>query len=270
MTEPLLIYGRTTCEDTAVTRSRLRALGVPYREMDIDVDPAARDQLLEVGGGRLSTPTLVFGNGTPIAVEPSLRELDGLLSAAGYAVQPPAADVYRGSRAAVPIPARSLPRADRGGDFSLESESGLRQAAIFFAHDSTCLACYGYAKGLASQRRALAEEGAIPIVVVEDERAAASSWLREIPGDVAILADAAGAWKSAVVGTLDEPSDQTALIVVDRFLAPRVGSFASEAGGLITPEEATGWLRFLAIECPECGGEIPWFDRDQATGAASI
>jgi mycoredoxin len=263
--EPLVIYGQTTCEDTAVTRSRLNALGVPYREIDIDLDPDARDQLLELGGGRLSTPMLVFGDRTLIAVEPSPRELDELLSAAGYVVEPPAAVAYHGSVASRRLPLRTLPQV-AGGDFSLESISGRLQAAIFFAHGSTCLACYGYAKRLARQREALAEERAIPIVVVGSELAAASSWLHEIRGDIVILADAANAWKSAVIGALDEASGQTAMIVVDRFAAPRAGSFASEAGGLIAPAEATDWLRFLALECPGCEGELPWFDTDQASG----
>lgn len=97
------------------------------------------------------------------------------------------------------------------------------------------------------------------------ELAAASSWLHEITGAIVILADAANAWKSAVIGALDEAPGQAALIVVDRFAAPRAGSFASEAGGLISPAEATDWLRFLELECPECGGEI-WSDSDQAIG----
>ncbi len=263
--EPLVIYGRTTCEDTAVTRSRLDALGVPYREMDIDLDPAARDRLIELAGGGLSTPTLVFGDRTLIAVEPGLRQLDELLTAAGYAVQAPAPVVYHGSRASVPVPLRTLPRVT-GGDFSLELTRGRLQAAIFFAHGSTCLACSGYARQLAGQREALAEAAAIPIVVVADEPTAAPSWLREIGGEVVVLADAAGTWRSAIARTLAEPSDRPALIVVDRFAAARVGSFAAEAGGLITPAEATDWLRFLALECPECGAEIPWFEGDELTG----
>jgi hypothetical protein len=85
-----------------------------------------------------------------------------------------------------------------------------------------------------------------------------------------ILADAANAWKSAVVGVLDEAPGQAALILVDRFAALRAGSFASEGGGLIAPAEATDWLRFLALECPGCGRELPWFDGDQASGWSAI
>ena len=261
---PLLMYGSATCEDTAVTRSRLRALGIPYREIDVDLDPAARHELSELGGGQPSTPTLVFGDRALIAVEPSLQELDDLLSAAGYAVESPVAVEYHGSRASLPIPFGSLPEVS-GGRFSLESIGGRLQAVIFFAHGAMCLACYGYAKRLASQRAALTDAGAIQIIVVGSEPEAASSWRHEIAEDVVILADVAGTWKSAVTGRLDEPPGQAALLIVDRFAAPRAGSFAPEAGGLIAPAEATGWLRFLALECPECGGEIPWFDGEAAT-----
>lgn len=256
------MYGATTCEDTAVTRSRLRAIGIPYREIDVDLDPDARDRMAVLGGGLSSTPTLVFGDRALIAVEPSLHELEGLLSAAGYAVDPPAAVTYHGSRAALPVPLRSLPDVT-GGCFSLESIRGRSQAAIFFAHGATCLACYGYAKQLARQREALAEADAIPIVVVGSEPAAASSWRHEIVDDVAILADATNAWKSAVTGALKEPPGSAALVIVDRFAAPRAGSFAVEAGGLISPAEAADWLRFLALECPECAGEIPWPEAEE-------
>ena len=261
--DALLMYGAATCEDTAVTRSRLRALGVPFREIDVDLDPAARDRLSELERGRPRTPTLVFGDRALIAVEPSLQELDDLLTAAGYPVNSPVAAEYQGSRASFPIPLWILPSVG-GNSFSLESIKGRLQAVILFAHDASCLACYGYAKRLAKQREALAEVGAIPIIVVRSEPEAASYWRHEIGEDVTILADEAGAWKSAVAGALDEPPGFAALIIVDRFAAPRAGSFAPEAGGLIAPAEATGWLRFLALECPECGGEIPWFDSEAA------
>jgi glutaredoxin/peroxiredoxin len=263
--DALLMYGAATCEDTAVTRSRLRALGVPFREIDVDLDPAARDRLSEFERGRPRTPTLVFGDRALIAVEPSLQELDDLVAAAGYPVNPPVATEYHGSRASIPLPLWILPSVG-GNSFSLESIKGRHPAAIFFAHDAACLACYGYAKRLAKQCEALAEAEAVPIVVVRSEPEAAAHWRQEITEDVTILADAAGAWKSAVAGALDEPPGFAALIVVDRFGAPRAGSFALEAGGLIAPAEIAAWLRFLAPECPECGGEIPWFDGEVATG----
>jgi glutaredoxin len=262
--DPLLMYGAATCEDTAVTRSRLRALGVPFREIDVDLDPEARNRLSKLECGRPRTPTLVFGDRALIAVEPRHQELDDLLVAAGYPVKPPVAVEYHGSRASSPLPLWILPSVG-GNSVSLESIKGRQQAVIFFAHDATCLACYGYAKRLAKQCEALAEAEAIPIVVVRSEPEDAAHWRREIADDVMILADAAGAWKAAVAVALDQPPGLAALVVVDRFAAPRAGSFAAEAGGLISPADATDWLRFLVLECPECGGEIPWFDGKAAT-----
>jgi hypothetical protein len=79
-------------------------LRIPYREVDVDLDSWARDQLSKLVRGRVSTPTLVFGDRALIAVEPSPRELDELLSAAGYTVEPPATVVYHGSLASLRVP----------------------------------------------------------------------------------------------------------------------------------------------------------------------
>lgn len=48
------------------------------------------------------------------------------------------------------------------------------------------------------------------------------------------------------------------LVLLDRFGAPRVVSAAGDAGGLIGSSDVAGWLRFLALECPSCAGEVDW------------
>lgn len=47
----IVMYGSTTCEDTAITRSRLDALRVPNVEHLVDRDPAAREALGALTGG---------------------------------------------------------------------------------------------------------------------------------------------------------------------------------------------------------------------------
>ena len=49
-----------------------------------------------------------------------------------------------------------------------------------------------------------------------------------------------------------------ALLVMDRWHAPRAGLVAAESGGLIDPSEAVRWLEFAALECPECAREVAW------------
>ena len=114
------------------------------------------------------------------------------------------------------------------------------------------------ARQLAAQLNALAELEAVPVIVVEGTTGTVSEWRDGIADDVPILADADGSWKRAVAARVGADAGDALLLVLDRFAAPRAGSIAAEAGGLIDPSEATDWLRLLALECPECGGEIPW------------
>ena len=56
-----MLYGRPTCEDTAITRERLRFLGVSFRELDIEQDTAAAQFVESVNGGHRVTPTIARG-----------------------------------------------------------------------------------------------------------------------------------------------------------------------------------------------------------------
>lgn len=82
MSLSLTVYGSTDCDDTEHTRERLRACGVPFREVNIDHDPEAERFVLFINGGYRSTPTLVLGEGKRklILTEPSDQELDATLS----------------------------------------------------------------------------------------------------------------------------------------------------------------------------------------------
>jgi hypothetical protein len=75
---------------------------------------------------------------------------------------------------------------------------------------------------------------------------------------VRIVADAGGDWWRSVSVWIEAPEDGVGLLMLDRFGAPRAASFAPEAGGLANPAEAAEWFGFLALECPECAGELPW------------
>ncbi|MEW6086671.1 MAG: glutaredoxin family protein [Chloroflexota bacterium] len=83
---PLTLYGATDCDDTERTRDRLRELGIPFREVNIDHDPEAERFVIFINRGYRSTPTLVFGEGKfkIIVTEPTDQELDQVLIRAGH------------------------------------------------------------------------------------------------------------------------------------------------------------------------------------------
>jgi len=84
----LTLYGATDCDDTERTRSHLRALGIPFHEVNIDHDPAAEQFVTFINRGNRSTPTLVLGDGKTkmIVTEPTDDELDQMLTQAGYSL----------------------------------------------------------------------------------------------------------------------------------------------------------------------------------------
>jgi mycoredoxin len=89
---PLTIFGATDCDDTARTRARLQALGISFKEVNIDHDPEAERFVLFINGGYRSTPTLVFGEGKfkLLVTEPEDEEIEQALSRAGYSIPPKA------------------------------------------------------------------------------------------------------------------------------------------------------------------------------------
>ncbi len=270
----ITVLGATTCEDTALVRSRLRGLRVPFEELDVDLDPDAADRLARLTGGPLVTPTLVLAGGgsdsDAVASEPDLDRLGELLAGAGYDARPPSMRQLHGEVITRPVPMRALPTPE-GGTFSIEQVRTRTQVALFLAHDASCLACFGFAKQLARQHGALEAADAIAVVVADGDAAGLASWRHELGPGAVLAANPDGAWKRAVVGVVDaEPGAVTegtaepaaasgvALLALDRFAAPRASSFAPEAGGLANPSDAIAWLDFVALDCPECSLELPW------------
>jgi hypothetical protein len=259
---PITVLGSTTCEDTAIVSSRLRALDVPFIAVDIDADPAAALRVASLNDGHRVTPTVIVGvdeagHDQLVRAEPSLETLGELVRAAGHDARPPEAHGYHGDLTTRSIPVRHLDGVD-GRPLSLEQLRGRRQVALFLAHGPDCLACFGYARQLAATADALGESDALPLIVVRGEVDGATAWRHGIDNRVAILADPDGRWKHAVATHVGLRPGDAILLLLDRFGAPRAGSAGEEAGALIDPPEAVDWLRFLALECPECSGELPW------------
>jgi mycoredoxin len=73
----IVVYGRDTCSDTQRSRRYFDSVGIDYRYVNLDLDPAAR--ALVEGSGYLATPVVVMTDGQ-VLVEPSdelLAELTG-------------------------------------------------------------------------------------------------------------------------------------------------------------------------------------------------
>jgi len=261
--DPITVYGAATCEDTAITRSRLDALGVPYRYVDIDADADGAAEVVRLNGRRV-TPTMVReagDGGDPIeyVAEPPVERVDELARAAGGEIAPPDAEQLHGPVVTRAVPYRTLGAVD-GGTFSLAELRGRRAAAILFAHGPDCLACFGYAKQLAGQAAGMDDADAEPIVAVRGDPSAAAAWEHELPPGGRLVTDPDGRWRTEMADAVGGSPDGVLLVLVDRFGAPRARSAAPEAGGLAAPSAATDWLRFVALDCPECSGEIAWPD----------
>lgn len=252
----IVVYGARTCEDTAIARSRLGALGVPFREIDIDADEAALARVVALEGRRV-TPTIVTGDATTAIAEPSIAQLEALVREAGHRFESPTARQINGSLADRPIPLRTLDRVSNER-FSLEELRGRVQSAVFFAHGADCLACQGYAKQLAAQTDPMRAVESAPVVVVRGSVDDARAWSGEMAADVVLVADPDGDWTGAVGAAVGADPSGVMLLVLDRYAAPRAVSVATEAGGLISPHESTEWLQFLGLECPECGNDVVW------------
>ena len=252
----ITVFGSQTCEDTAITTSRLRAWAVPYVEVDVDADPAGLARAVALVGHRV-TPTVTVEGTDIVATEPTLEALAGIVRAAGIEVVPPAGHQLHGDLTTRAIPSRTLPT-EGGGTFRLTARRGRRQGLLFFAHDPSCLPCFGYGRQLAAQRSAADDVESDVVIVAAGDPDGARAWRHGIDPAVTIVADVDGAWKAQVAAHLGRSPDDAGILVVDRFGAPRADAWAADAGGLMDPTEALAWARFVELDCPECSGELPW------------
>jgi mycoredoxin len=263
---PITVFGRPTCEDTAIVRSRLDVLGTPYRNVNIEADEGAARLVETVNDGNRSTPTLLFGGTESAVTEPTLDDLDERLLAEGWPIERPAPTQYQGDLVATPLPLLNLTEPS-GAAFGLAQFRGKREIAVFFAHAADCMACSGLARQLAAAHVSakLGDAGARAIVVVPGGPEVAQRWREESTDRLTILADRDGRWREAVLARVAPASVGTSpaiLLALDRYLTPRIGSIATESGGLITPFQAAEWLEFVALECAECATPIGWGDAE--------
>jgi mycoredoxin len=258
---PITIFGRPTCEDTAIVRDRLTRYGIPFTEADVDRDEGAGRLCEAINAGNRSTPTILFGGTEDALTEPALDALDERLVAEGWSIRPPEPTQFAGSLIATPVPLLTIVD-DGGAAFRVSQFRGRRQLAVFFAHDAVCMTCAGYARQLAAVKPKLADGDALALVVVPGEASDAARWRAEATSQLPILADHGGRWKCAVAAHVQFDVDRPGamLLGLDRYLAPRIGSAAPDAGGLIAPRKAAEWLEFASFECAECATPVGWGD----------
>ncbi len=246
----ITVYGSVTCEDTAITTARLRALKIPFtlynRQENSDVDAL----LDKYNQGRRVTPTLVFGDAQNVIAEPSLLELETALRAAGYQFDAPRADEIRGALKNQRLPNFTLP-ATRGDAVTLYKLQGRKRAVLFFVDEVNALVSQGYARQLTQPRELFEEYNALPLPIARADLETTKEWAHEFARAYAALSDADGSVKRKYAALLGVNPTETLLVILDSFCAPRAVSHAADAGGLIAPAEIVSWLRLIDCECDE-------------------
>lgn len=76
----LVMYTTSWCGDCIVTKRALTKLEVPFREVNIEADPAAAAYVMQVNGGRRSVPTLVYNGDAASLSNFSRAKLDTFLT----------------------------------------------------------------------------------------------------------------------------------------------------------------------------------------------
>ena len=79
----ITFYGADWCPDSRRSQALLDRLEVPYNFVDVDEDSAASDWAARHNAGQRRIPTIAFGAGGPVLIEPSDPELTEALDAAG-------------------------------------------------------------------------------------------------------------------------------------------------------------------------------------------
>ncbi|MFQ5879503.1 MAG: glutaredoxin family protein [Dehalococcoidia bacterium] len=79
--QKVVVYGSSTCEDTAKARQFLDSHNVPYQYVEIEGDPEAEARVKGWNNGNRVTPTVLIGG--RVLAEPGDEELAQLLGLQG-------------------------------------------------------------------------------------------------------------------------------------------------------------------------------------------
>jgi len=239
MTLPIMLYGSYTCEDTAVTRDRLNALRVPFKERAKEDDESIVALLEKYNQGMARTPTLVFGEEEIVIAEPTFEQLQETLRDAGYSFAEPGLHRFDFKRYLPDFSSLPVIRAD-------QNKREAAQTILFFAHAPNCRVCQGYVRQLAPHRVEFETIGVAMQIVLPANGEQAKKWVKEFAPGIDLVVDADGAFKRASMDCFPDTWDirlgGTWLVLVDRAEVARAGAYAPDAGGLVS---ASARLRFL-------------------------
>lgn len=246
MALPITIHGRSDCEDTALVRERLKALGLPFRETDVDAEGEAAAVAERHNAGRRTSPTIVFGQEALVISEPGIQTLDAALKRAGYGVNaahmiqfgPPASD-----RSA---PWFSLPSAD-GRVIGLEDYRQRKYLIMALAALPPAPQALAGLHALETIHEALtARHAADAVAVVAGDREAAKALAAHLGARLPVLMDTDGR-VSDKYAALHARVHLPAIFILDRYGAPRAAGPLSA----LHATEAVAWIEFLECECDE-------------------
>lgn len=141
------------------------------------------------------------------------------------------------------LPPMSLVSSETGDVVNLRTSTGPR--AVVVMHSVACRACRRYVReDLAPGARRIAEWGGRLTVVVPGRMGNAASFAETTTDALEVLVD-----PEKVLA-----SGGAAVVITDQWGEVYFAAEAGEGHELPDREEIVEWVRFLAIQCPECEG----------------
>jgi peroxiredoxin len=145
-----------------------------------------------------------------------------------------------------------LPEA-RGSQIRLWDYRGRRNLVIFFMDDVECSYCRKLLRMLSATYNDITAEEAEVLAVVQAPPSKTVSLKHELGLPYPVLSDASGEVFRRY-GLLDaDKKPQVAIVIADRFGEVYHVSLVAKKHSLLSAEEILSWLKFIEVQCPECG-----------------
>jgi hypothetical protein len=138
------------------------------------------------------------------------------------------------------LPSVTLRTGSGEREFRLRPARGPR--VLVAMHQADCEECIGYVKEITSARKPLEDWGADILIISREAIPANDTVLMGL--GVPVLEDL----KHVVA------HGRLTVIIVDQWGKVYFASEPDGVHGGVTPEEVTEWVKFIAIQCPECEG----------------